>query len=194
MEYLNVILAAVVGLALGFGLAWVISRRIGEKSLEKIEAQAVRIVEEAKKEAAIRKKEATLEIREKTLKDKGDLNREISERRSEIEAAEKEVTENAASLQKKIDVIDTKEHELANRINTMQTREKGLELAEEQDGWHIIVPDNLQTGHESHFAEVVKRYLKYLQQGKIPAWETSFIKAKYYTTTEALKKARLKKK
>ena len=78
MEYLNVVLAAVVGLVLGFGLAWAISRRIGEKSLAKIESQAERIIEEAKKDASIRKKEATLEIREKTLREKSDLDRDVS--------------------------------------------------------------------------------------------------------------------
>lgn len=132
MDYLNVILAAVVGLALGFGVAWAISRRVGDKSLAKIESQAERILQEAKKEATMRLKEAALEIREKTLKEKADLNSEISERRGEVEAAEREVIENTASLQKKIDVIETKERELSNRINATQTREKGIELAEEE--------------------------------------------------------------
>ena len=132
MEYLNVVLVAVVGLVLGFGLAWVISRRIGDKSLVKIESQAERIINEAKKDAAIRKKEATLEIREKTLKERSDLNREIVERRGEIDAIEKEVAESAASLQKKIDVIESKEKELMGRVSTMQTREKGIELAEDE--------------------------------------------------------------
>ncbi|MCD6248811.1 MAG: ribonuclease Y [candidate division Zixibacteria bacterium] len=132
MEYLSFVLVAVVGLVLGFGLAWVISRRIGDKSLVKIESQAERIIREAKKDAAIRKKEATLEIREKSLKERADLNREVMEKRGEIDAIEKEVVESAASLQKKIDVIESKEKELIGRVSTMQTREKGIELAEDK--------------------------------------------------------------
>jgi len=85
------------------------------------------------------------------------------------------------------------EKTLKKTIEKLCEKFPGLKLAQEQDGWHIVIPDNLRTGHESHFAEVVKRYLKYLNAGKIPAWEISFIKAKYYTTTKALKYA-LKKK
>jgi predicted dehydrogenase len=81
------------------------------------------------------------------------------------------------------------EKTLKKTIENLSEKFPGLALAAEQDGWHIIVPDNLRTGHESHFAEVVKRYLKYLKDGKIPAWEISFIKAKYYTITAALKLA-----
>lgn len=132
MDYLLVIFAAVIGLVIGFSVAWLVSRRIGDKSLVKVEAEAKRMIKEASKEADIRKKEAALEIREKTLKEKADLEREATDRRREIEAAEKEVEENKAALQKKIDVIDGKERELANRIKAMQTREKGIELAEEE--------------------------------------------------------------
>jgi len=132
MDYLLVIFAAVIGLVIGFSVAWLVSRRVGDKSLAKVEAEAKRIIKEASKEADIRKKEAALEIREKTLKEKADLEREAAERRHEIEVAEKEVEENKAALQKKIDVIDGKERELANRIKAMQTREKGIELAEEE--------------------------------------------------------------
>jgi len=132
MDYLLVIFAAVIGLVIGFSVAWLVSRRIGDKSLAKVEAEAKRMIKEAGKEADIRKKEAALEIREKTLKEKADLEREAADRRREIETAEKEVEENKAALQKKIDVIDGKERELANRIKAMQTREKGIELAEEE--------------------------------------------------------------
>jgi ribonuclease Y len=132
MDTLVVVLIAALALAAGFGLAWLLSRRMGAKSLAKVEAQAERILEEAKKESAIRKKEAALEIRESTLKERSELEQEVGEKRREIEVVEKRLEEDRTNLQKKIDVIETKEHELANRIKTTQTREKGIELAEEE--------------------------------------------------------------
>lgn len=131
MDYLVVILAAVAAFGVGFGLAWMVSRRVGDKSLAKVEAEAKRITVEAKKEADIRRKEAALEIREKTLKERGELESEMSEKRAEIESTRRQVEEEKAALQKKIDVIDGKERELTNRTKAMQTREKGIELAEE---------------------------------------------------------------
>lgn len=132
MDYLVLILVAVVSLGIGFGLAWIISRRVGAKSLAKIEAQAARVVSEAEKEADIRRKEAALEIREQTLKEKGELEREIGEKRRELDNAQRQLEEQKNALLKKIDVIDGKEREIENRTKTMQTRERGIELAEEE--------------------------------------------------------------
>ena len=57
------------------------------------------------------------------------------------------------------------------------------------NGWEIIIPENLKQGHEAHFAEVTRKYLKFLQEKNMPEWEVPNMIAKYYTTTEALKKA-----
>ena len=82
---------------------------------------------------------------------------------------------------------------LEKAVSNLQGTFPGITLEEQARGWHIVTPDALRTGHESHFAEVVKRYLQYLKQGKIPEWEIAFIKAKYYTTTAALERAQVKK-
>jgi predicted dehydrogenase len=62
----------------------------------------------------------------------------------------------------------------------------GLELKRSGKGWQIVIPEKYSTGHEAHFAEVTKKYIGYLKDGKIPAWEKAAILAKYYTTTQAL--------
>jgi hypothetical protein len=53
----------------------------------------------------------------------------------------------------------------------------------------VIIPEKFKTGHEDHFAEVTRKYLEYLQNGNMPAWEVPNMLAKYYTTTKALEKA-----
>ncbi len=131
MNYLVTILIAVVSLGFGFGLAWLLSRRFGAKSLAKVEIQAKRIISEAEKDADMRRKEAALEIREKTLKERAELEREMGSRRRELDAAEKLLDEQKTSLSKKIDVIESKDKELESRAKAFQTREKGIELAEE---------------------------------------------------------------
>ncbi len=132
MNYPVLILVAALALAVGFSLAWLLSRRLGTKSLAKVEAEAEKIVGEAKKDADLRRKEAALEIREKTLKERAELEREVGERRRELDQAEKEIEEGKGALQKKIDVIDGKERDLGGRLKAMQTREKGIELAEKE--------------------------------------------------------------
>jgi len=51
--------------------------------------------------------------------------------------------------------------------------------------WALSVPDKYNVGHEAHFAQVMERFLKYIADGKLPAWEAPSMLAKYYTTTEA---------
>jgi predicted dehydrogenase len=62
----------------------------------------------------------------------------------------------------------------------------GLELKAYKDGWEVIIPEKYNVGHEAHFAEVTKKYLGYLKEGKLPEWEKSALLSKYYTTTKAL--------
>ena len=56
----------------------------------------------------------------------------------------------------------------------------------EQGRWEVVVPDSLRVGHEAHFAQVMKHYLDYLENGSIPEWEVPNMIAKYYTTTRAV--------
>ncbi|GAB3167371.1 putative oxidoreductase C-terminal domain-containing protein [Telluribacter humicola] len=65
----------------------------------------------------------------------------------------------------------------------------GIELKKTQAGWEITVPQKYDTGHEAHFSQVAQKYMEYLKEGKLPAWEVPNMLTKYYTTTQALKKA-----
>jgi len=54
----------------------------------------------------------------------------------------------------------------------------------------INIPKKYRVGHEDHFSQVTAKYLEYLKDGKLPEWEVPNMITKYYTTTNALKKAR----
>ncbi len=80
-------------------------------------------------------------------------------------------------------------HSLEKAFSDLQKEYPGIELGEEKNGWKVIIPDQYKKGHEEHFALVIKKYIQYLEEGKMPEWEISNMLAKYYTTTEALEKA-----
>lgn len=74
---------------------------------------------------------------------------------------------------------------------TLQATYPGLDLERLGEGrWKVVIPDKYRVGHEAHFGEVTEKYLRYLSEGKLPDWETPNMIAKYYTITQALKKAR----
>lgn len=90
---------------------------------------------------------------------------------------------------------DDIEPSVEKAIMALQKKYPGLEYSRqgdaiEGDGWHVIVPDEYHNGHEAHFGQVTERYLQYLTEGKLPAWEVPNMIAKYYTTTSALERAK----
>ncbi len=82
------------------------------------------------------------------------------------------------------------ESALVGAVEGIQKNYPGVECSETANGWHITIPDEFRIGHEAHFAQVMKRYLGYLEQGALPEWEESNMKVKYFTTTQALEKAK----
>lgn len=55
--------------------------------------------------------------------------------------------------------------------------------------WRVVIPQKYDIGHEAHFAQVMQRYLKYLNSGSLPDWEVPNMIAKYYITTRSLENA-----
>lgn len=60
----------------------------------------------------------------------------------------------------------------------------GIDVKAAGNAWEIVIPEKYSVGHEAHFAQVMERFLSFLEQGKIPDWEVPNMLAKYYTTTE----------
>ncbi len=63
----------------------------------------------------------------------------------------------------------------------------GIRMNITDGNYGIMVPDNEKLSHEDQFAQVVKQFLKYRSDGKIPEWERDFMLTKYYTLQRALK-------
>jgi predicted dehydrogenase len=82
------------------------------------------------------------------------------------------------------------EKALLDEVKEIQGKYPGITLAKSTKGWEVQIPDSYRTGHEAHFAEVTKKFLEYLTNKNMPAWEVPNMIAKYYTTTQALEIAR----
>ncbi len=74
-------------------------------------------------------------------------------------------------------------------LTNLQATYPGLELIAKGNGWHIRIPDEHRTDHEAHFGQVTEKFLKFLREGRLPAWEVPNMITKYYTTTKALEMA-----
>ena len=81
---------------------------------------------------------------------------------------------------------ETFETNLKAGLAKVQSKYPGVEVQKSGNAWIVTVPEKYHNGHEAHFGQVTEKYLQYLAQGKMPAWEVPNMIAKYYTTTKAL--------
>jgi predicted dehydrogenase len=84
------------------------------------------------------------------------------------------------------------EGQLVSSLAVIQKQFPGVTLKKLDKGWEVLVPEKYKEGHEAHFARVMEKFLEYLKNGSMPAWETPNMISKYYTTTKALELARKK--
>lgn len=78
----------------------------------------------------------------------------------------------------------------------LQTKYPGVELEEitimpgpmdpGHSTWRVMIPEKYKEGHEAHFGRVMEKFLEYLKNKNLPAWEVPNMLAKYYTMTKGL--------
>jgi predicted dehydrogenase len=85
-----------------------------------------------------------------------------------------------------VDADASYEQVMREQVKSLQQKYPGIELKSTGKGWEVVIPEKYKEGHEAHFARVMERFLTYLQQQNMPAWEVPNMVAKYYTTTKAL--------
>jgi quercetin dioxygenase-like cupin family protein/predicted dehydrogenase len=82
------------------------------------------------------------------------------------------------------------EQTLTQQFTRLQNKYPGISLKKEGKKWEVIIPDSYKEGHEAHFARVTEKYLGFIKNNNMPAWEVPGMIAKYYTTTKGLELAR----
>lgn len=75
---------------------------------------------------------------------------------------------------------------LKENFKAVESKFPGIELKSSKNGWEVVIPEKYKEGHEAHFARVTEKFLEYLKNGNMPAWEVPNMIAKYYTTTKGL--------
>ena len=114
---MHIIIAVVITAVVAILLTYVASNAHFKKgSDEKIgsaEDRARAIIDEAVKAAETKKREALLEVKEESIKTKNELDKEIKDRRSEIQRNERRVEQKEFNLDKKLEAIERREQSFA---------------------------------------------------------------------------------
>ena len=110
----QIIIAVVITAVVAILLTYVASNaHFSDEKIGSAEDRARAIIDEAVKSAETKKREALLEVKEESIKTKNELDKEIKDRRSEIQRNERRVEQKEANLDKKLEAIERREQSFA---------------------------------------------------------------------------------
>ncbi len=125
-----VLVAGLVGAALGIGLAALFRKKALTSSRMQAEERARQAVQGAEREAENLIKEAKLESKGLLFQARTELEREEKEKRAELVAQEKRLFQKEEALDRKVATNEKREAEVQRREGTLSTREADLAAKE----------------------------------------------------------------
>lgn len=110
---LQIVIAVVITLIVTAVLTYFITtayhKNVANAKIGNVEDRAREIIDEAVKTAETKKREAMLEAKEESIRVKNDLDKEVKERRAEIQRSERRVVQKEENLDKKLESIERRE-------------------------------------------------------------------------------------
>ena len=110
-----VVLAVIVGIvaiALGILIGYILRKNVAEKTIGSAEQKARNLILDAENRSETIKKEVTLEAKEEAHKMRSDVEKEVRERRAEIQRAERRVVQKEENVDRKLEGIEKKEERI----------------------------------------------------------------------------------
>ncbi|NLW23856.1 MAG: ribonuclease Y [Clostridia bacterium] len=117
---MEILFSALLALAIGGLGGYFLRKSIAEAKIKSAEEAALKIIEDAKKEAEARKKEAILEAKDETHRLRAEAEKEIRERRNEIQKSERRLIQKEESLDRKFENLEKKEENLQRLENSIE--------------------------------------------------------------------------
>ncbi len=113
--------AAVLGIV-GFVCGSAFRKKSAEKAIGSAEDEAKRILNDALKTAETRKKEALIEAKDEIHQLRQETEKDLRERRSEVQRQEHRLLQREETLDKKTDNLEAKEEKLAERAKEIDSK------------------------------------------------------------------------
>ena len=118
----------VVIAVIAFILGITFRKKVAEKTISTAENEAKRIVNDSIKTAESKKRELLIEAKEEIHKNRTEFDREMKERRAELQKQERRVDQREESLDKKHEAIEQKEATLEKKIKDNDALNEELKL------------------------------------------------------------------
>ena len=132
MEWLYAAAGLVLGIIAGALIGILYRKKIGEAKIGSAEAEAKRLINDAMKSADAKRKEILLEAKDEILRNRTDAEKEIKERRADIQRQENRLQQKEEQFDRRNAAFEQKEEQLEAKIKKVEALE--AEAAELKKG------------------------------------------------------------
>ena len=133
MKAVFAIIGLIVGLVAGAVIGVLYRKRTAEKEIGSAEEEAKRIINESIKSAENKKREILVEAREEIHRNRNEYDKEVKDRRAELQKHERRLQQKEESLDRKTEQYERKDEELSRRLASVAaTQEEVAELKRAQ--------------------------------------------------------------
>ena len=168
LDIILIVVAAVVGIAIGFFTGVAYRQKIAEREIGSAEAEATRLINEAIRSGENRKKEMLLEAKDEIHKSRTEYEKEVKERRAEISKQERRLEQKEASLDKKTENFERKEEELAKKLAAVaETQAEAEQLRKQQLSTLEAISGLTQEQAKQHLLQTVEDEVRHETAMKI---------------------------
>ena len=124
---LGLAIGAVVFGAICFVLGRALLKKTSEKTIGDAKTEAANIINNAMAEAETKRKETLIEAKDEIHKLRTDADKEIRERRSEVQRSERRLVQKEEHLDKKVELMEKKEEILQNKLKLADSKIEEIE-------------------------------------------------------------------
>lgn len=132
----RIIIAVIISLAAAIPLTYVVTMNRVKKSndakIGNAEEKARKIIDDALTAAETRKKEAEISVKEEQIRLRGELDKEIRDRRGEMSRNERRVQQKEEAVDRKTDALERREQSIQAREESLQKQKDDVTRLTEQ--------------------------------------------------------------
>lgn len=124
------IISALLGLIVGAAVIYFYMKKVNDSKVNSAKNSAQLIIDEAKREAESLKKEALLEAKDETHKFRIEAEKDIRERRNELQKQENRLMQREENLDRKDDALNKREAGIERKEEALAERQQHIEQME----------------------------------------------------------------
>ncbi|WP_027398128.1 ribonuclease Y [Anaerovorax odorimutans] len=127
MEIGVVVIVGIITLVFGLLVGYIFRKTVGERAIGSAEQKARNLILDAENKSETIKKEITIEAKEEAHRMRSDVEREVRERRAEIQRAEKRLIQKEEAIDRKTENLEKKEEGITNKEQILINKQEELD-------------------------------------------------------------------